>query len=310
MEKHFWPLVCPVCEAALTRIDNMLKCVQLHSFDMATKGYVNLSLGNRQTHRLCGDAREMLAARKTFLGQGFYQPLSDALNMQVYQRFLELARHKVKPGLTCIAEVGCGEGYYLGRLKDYLDRRLGTERMCYFGMDIAKEAVRLAARQHNDIFFFVADVKRKILFSKGSVRILLNIFSPRNAVEFDRVLASEGLLFVVIPNPDHLTSLRSEFGLLAIEANKRQHIVEQLSGVFRLAKQQSIKYDLYLNGKELSDLIRMTPNYWHLPSETWSSLEAREDIRTSASFTILEFKKHAVQAIRRTTRARAREARG
>ncbi len=53
------PLICPVCEAQLARVSNMLKCPQAHSFDIAREGYVNLLLAGRKRPKALGDTREM-----------------------------------------------------------------------------------------------------------------------------------------------------------------------------------------------------------------------------------------------------------
>jgi 23S rRNA (guanine745-N1)-methyltransferase len=95
----------------------------------------------------------------------------------------------------------------------------------------------------------------------------------------------------VIPGPDHLIELRSDLGLLDIEADKRQHVVEQFSGTFKLVGEQSIAYEMQLDSPELLDLIQMTPNYWHIERESLDSVKALERVRTRASFTLFKFYK-------------------
>lgn len=277
-------LICPVCEARLARVGNTLKCIQRHSFDIAREGYVNLLLASGR-RKILGDTREMLRARRDFLARGFYGPLSDAVNECVYNHLAGDASP------TCIADVGCGEGYYIGKLKRHLDSQPGFGGLCYFGLDVSKEAARLAAKRYKDIRFIVASVNRKVLFSSGSVRVLLNIFAPRNVAEFDRVLAQDGLLLVVIPTPRHLASLRSELDLLSIEPDKRNKVIEQFAGPFRLAGERTIEYEMRLVDAQLLDLIQMTPNYWHISDEAWDRVIAVERVQTEASFTILEFRR-------------------
>jgi 23S rRNA (guanine745-N1)-methyltransferase len=191
----------------------------------------------------------------------------------------------------CIAEVGCGEGTYIGRLKRYLDSQPMNQEICYLGIDISKEAARLAAKRYRDIRFVVANVWRKILFSNHSIQVLLNIFAPRNGAEFDRVITGDGMLLVAIPGPDHLVNLRSDLGLLGIEPHKEQRVVEQFRGMFRLAGKQTIVYEMRLTGEDVLDLIQMTPNRWHTPisRETRDAIQSTETVRAEASFTILQF---------------------
>jgi 23S rRNA (guanine745-N1)-methyltransferase len=284
-------LICPVCQEQLAQVDNTLKCPQAHSFDIAREGYVNLLLAGRKRPKILGDTRDMLWARRDFLSQGFYDPLSDVINEQVCAHLANQDTNDT-PALTCIVDVGCGEGYYLGRLKHYLDHRLEHNNLCYFGIDISKEAARLAAKQHKNMRFVVADVNRKLLFSDNTVHVLTNIFAPRNVVEFDRVIAQDGLLLIVIPGPRHMASL-SKMNLLplSIEPDKQKHITEQFAGAFTQTGEHTITYEINLDNKALIDLIQMTPNYWHSSSETWDNVKAIESVQTEVNFIILEFGK-------------------
>jgi 23S rRNA (guanine745-N1)-methyltransferase len=285
------PLVCPVCEAQLAQVGTALKCPQAHSFDVAREGYVNLLLAGRKRPKILGDTKDMLRARRRFLERGLYSPLSDAINERVCGH-LANSRHGGTALPACVADVGCGEGYYLDRLKRHLDRQL-ERGVCYFGLDISKEAIRLAAKRYKGIRFVVASVNRKVLFSTSSVQVLTNVFAPRNAAEFDRVITQDGLLLIVIPHVRHLANLRSELEILSldIEPDKQKRVVEQFAGPFRQAGEHTITYEIRLDGAELLDLAQMTPNYWHSSGETWDDVQAMENVQTEASFTILEFRR-------------------
>lgn len=278
-------LICPVCGAHLAQVENTLKCPLAHSFDIAREGYVNLLLMGRKRPRVLGDTREMVRARRGFLERGFYEPLSDAINQRVCDHLTD----DVDDLPVCVADVGCGEGYYIGRLKRYLDSHLGPDNVCCFGLDISKEAARLAANRYKDIRFVVASVNRKVLFHGGSVQVLTNVFAPRNAVEFDRVVAQDGVLLVVIPGPGHLANLRSELNLLSMELDKQRRVVEQFAGAFRLTGEYPIAYQISLDGTDLFNLIRMTPNYWHSSKETLDRAKMMGNARTEVDLVILEF---------------------
>ena len=43
---------------------------------------------------------------------------------------------------------GCGEGYYLSQLKRCLESQRPVWNIRYFGLDISKAAIKLAAKQH------------------------------------------------------------------------------------------------------------------------------------------------------------------
>jgi 23S rRNA (guanine745-N1)-methyltransferase len=189
-----------------------------------------------------------------------------------------------------VVDVGSGDGYFIGRLQSHLDSLLGQRDFCCFGMDISKEAVRLAAGRYKAVRFVVASVREKMLFPEDSVRVVLDIFAPRNVLEFGRILVRGGIALVVIPNPDHLIELRSELDLLGIEADKKQRVIEQFTRIFTLLEEQIVAYDMCLNGKDLFDLICMTPNYWHIEGKL-EGLEVLGVARTKASFSILKFQR-------------------
>jgi len=158
-------------------------------------------------------------------------------------------------------------------------------------MDISKAAVKLAARRHKEVCFFVGDVNRRILLSSNSVEVLQHIFAPRNALEFDRVMTRTGLLLVAIPAPDHLGNLRSDLPLLDIEPHKEKRVVEGFAGAFRLTARHTVEHEMHLNGAQLYNLIQMTPNYWHTSKETRDRIKTTASVRTRASFIVLEFRR-------------------
>ena len=271
-------LACPLCHKGLRQIDAALKCDNGHSFDMAREGYVNLLLEKRT-----GDAKEMLKARRNFLESGFYAPLSDAVNELVRAHLPDAS------GPMHILDAGCGEGYYLDRLQ----RALASQRDgCYIGLDVSKEAIRMAAKRYRQLFFVVADVKQPLVLADGAFHAILNIFAPRNPAEFARVTVKGGVLIVVIPAPEHLIRLRSAIGLLSIEEQKQQHVEEQFADHFKLVTSLSIAYPLHLNNEQIEQVVMMTPSYWHLTDEKREALRGMEEIETEAGFTIMMFVKY------------------
>lgn len=240
----------------------------------------------RKKPKILGDSQDMLKSRRNFLDQGHYTPLSEAINEHVYDHLLR--KGDVSPH-SCISDIGCGEGYYLGRLKGHLDHQLKQAAICYFGFDISKEAAKLAAKKYKDVQFVVADVKKKIFLPSHSTQVLLNVFAPRNPLEFHRILRPGGLLLVVIPGANHLADLQLELELLDIQENKKQLVIEQFITMFHLQEEQTLEYKIELSGNELADLIRMTPNYWHISGEKWQELKAINTAQTTVSFIILKF---------------------
>ncbi|MBV7333842.1 hypothetical protein KFU94_37545 [Chloroflexi bacterium TSY] len=166
---------------------------------------------------------------------------------------------------------------------------------------VCREVVddRFSKQTDQQMLFIVADVTKRLLFPTAGqqtheyrgIDIVLNISAPRNPQEFARVMAHGGLLIIVIPMPDHLAQLRSEFGLLNIEEAKREKIVVQLERDFQLAKSRVIRSTVELKTVDLHNLIHMTPNHWHLSNKIQSQIESKPQFTTTFNFEMLQFRK-------------------
>ncbi|WP_220204820.1 methyltransferase domain-containing protein [Reticulibacter mediterranei] len=229
-----------------------------------------------------GDTKEMVQARRSFLERGFYQPLADTLNTLVSAYLREHASP------INVLDAGCGEGYYLGRLQQSLSQQ---EQLCLLGLDVAKDAIRMAAKRYPCASFVVANLKERLVIADESIHVLLNIFAPRNPAEFARVMMPAGRLIVVIPGAEHMAQLRSTLPLLQIEENKQQHIVEQFAPYFTLLEAVPVSYELDLKREEVQQLVMMTPNYWHLSDEARRAMSTIQSLRTQVAFICLAFQK-------------------
>lgn len=217
---------------------------------------------------LAGDSAEMVAARRRWLARGHYDFLAQAVATGV------------GPERT-VADFGCGEGYYLGKvLADRTD-------VAGYGSDISKAAVAAAAKAYPAATWAVADTNKLIPLADGSVDAGLCIFAPRNVEEFARVIRPGGRLVVVIPGAGHLEELRERYGLIGIEADKASKITVQFEGKFALEKKIEIEGHAELDGAALTDLVEMTPNARHLDDATRAAL--KEGGRADLRFEILTF---------------------
>jgi SAM-dependent methyltransferase len=266
-------LICPFCHLSLSMAGNAIVCANGHTFDIAREGYINL-LRKKQS----GDTREMLVARRQFLEQGYYQPLAEQLN--------ELISIYLPCSAPRILDAGCGEGYYLGYLQRFLMQRQDIQGT-YLGVDIAKEAIKLAARRYHDCGFVVANLKEHLVFADSTLDVLLNIFAPHNVEEFARVLVPQGLLMLVIPGPAHLQQLRQKIHLIDIEEQKQRHVTAQFERAFKLLTTTTLHYTLRIDSAALTQLVMMTPNFWHLSSERRQELMRIDSLQTEVEFICL-----------------------
>ncbi len=275
-------LICPICRQDLLLEDRAFRCAAGHSFDRAREGYVNLL--PRRPGPSVGDSREMLTARAAFLGAGHYQPLADALNQEVLGH---LARRRA----GTVLDVGCGVGYYLAQLQQAAERALPTHALDLGGMDVARDAVRLAARACPGATFAVADAWRLLPVADRSVDVLLSVFSPRNPDEFARVLADDGLLVVAGPEPHHLRELRTIPGFLSVPEDKRDALIAQMAERLVLAYETVIEFPLQPGPEGLRQLVVMTPSARHLSVGALADWETLAPASVTAAFRVLAFHK-------------------
>ncbi len=238
---------CPICAEALSLNEGSFICHNKHNFDRAKEGYVNLLVVNRKHSSDPGDNKAMLDSRRYFLQQGFYKPLAEQLG-QLIESYLP-----PKDAMT-VVDAGCGEGYYLHTLAE----QLGTQHY-YYGTDISRTAMRLAAKQYSTLNFAVAS-SFALPIANNSVDVVIRIFAPANEAEIQRILKTGGLYLWVYPAEKHLFELRQ-----LIYDEPKPHIVETLEPIVGFNDLPDIKitYPLHLpNPTSIAALLTMTPYYW------------------------------------------------
>ncbi len=232
-------LACPNCALALQLSSSAAACANGHSFDRGRGGYLNLLVGGRLSAATTpGDTPAALAARRSFLGEGYYAPIAAALAAAV----------GVPDGP--ILDVGCGEGYYLSQL----------DLVGLYGLDVAKSAVQMAARLLPDAQFVVGSAYRLPVLD-GSVAAVLSVFAPHPFEEFRRVLQPGGRWVTVTPGPNHLREMRP---LLSGEAERKamERLARREVAPHEAAAAQRVEFELRLSGQALRDLFYMTPIQW------------------------------------------------
>jgi len=282
-------LRCPVCRDVLLRTASGCQCINKHGFDAARQGYVNFLLAHKKHSKEPGDNREMIESRRRFLDRGFYDRVSDGINGVVA---VELDGPKRGQAFS-ILDAGCGEGFYLKRLKEALARSPGAPSpIDYYGVDISKFAVRHATQRDKTMSWFVASIV-DLPFAPGSLDSILNVFSLADFAEFSRILSASGKLVIASPGPRHLNGLREIIYPVA-----REHAgstrAEQARGLFSLADEKRVHYQLELkSNQEIMDLLAMTPYFWNIDLNTKSKVEALDRLTLDVDVLISVFKKTA-----------------
>ncbi|MFD0534929.1 methyltransferase domain-containing protein [Actinomadura luteofluorescens] len=186
-----------------------------------------------------------------------------------------------------VLDAGAGTGHYLGRILDRSPDAVGL------ALDISKHAARRAAKAHPRCGAVVADLWRPFPLRDGAADTVVNVFAPRNATEFHRVLRDDGLLFTVTPSPRHLGTLVEPLGLLSIDKDKTERMDAALSGYFKLDSRQELETETVLTHGEAITLVGMGPSAHHVPPERLRERLERlpEPLRAPLSFVLSTYRR-------------------
>lgn len=263
-------LLCPICGAPLSREDRCWVCPAAHSFDIARQGYVNLLPVTRKHSLHPGDTQLQVAARREFLEGEFYAPIAETL--------IETARQLPIRGE--ILDVGCGEGYYSARLAQALNLPLT-------GLDISKEAVRRAAGTYKQHQWLCATAAH-IPVPDGSAGLVMSLFALTLPEEFHRVLIPGGYFFRVLAERDHLLGLKSIIYDTVMEKEKAPD--DRLPG-FTLERTVPIRFAFTVEGKQVENLLEMTPHVYRISKEGARRLKETALLTDQASCVLQVFRR-------------------
>ena len=272
---------CPICDERLQIEGKSYVCDKRHTFDIAKEGYVNLLL--HKSSKEPGDNKLSVLSRKEFLDSGYYDELSNQINTLISE-FINI---KINPKAD-ILDIGCGEGFYLSRLKNLLNKNKNGSEINFWGVDISKPAIRYASRRSTDINFCVGNALL-LPFQDNSIDIALSVFAPLDSEEVNRVLKSDGQLIVVIPGKNHLSGL----GKLIydnFEPHREDKDPIKGSTKLKLVDTKEVKNTIRIIGKnKIMALLSMTPYYWSINLEKKRELENLDKLETEIDFRVLVY---------------------
>jgi len=294
-------LACPHDGEQLVEEARTLGCPHGHRFDLARQGYANLTAG-RPRHG--GDSPAMLDRRRRVHEGGVLARVHaavvhaavvdaavvDAATTDADHRRAETQhRGRALPaGIVC--EIGAGPGTYLAAVLAAMPDRTGL------AVDVAKAAARRATRCHPRADAIVADVWDGLPLRTGSVAVLLDVFAPRNAAEFARLVVPGGTLVVAAPEDDHLVELRERFGMLAVPAGKSSRISAELAPDFKACEVETVRTRVSVAPGLAADLATMGPSGHHLDPERLERIAAGMDsspIDVTVAATVIRFERRA-----------------
>lgn len=250
-------LRCPNCASPLKPTDRVLACPNGHRFDVAKEGYVNLLV----THsvKVHGDEPRMVEARRTFLAQGHYQPLLEA----VLQTITSL-------NCSTLVDLGCGEGAYTNAIA-----QTGIKVL---GIDLSKSALKRAAKG-SAATYVIANLTKTPLMDH-SVDAVLSIFSPFDVTEVLRI--TQRWFIVVRPLPQHLHAMKS---ILYENVRPNPMPSHHLPGML-LTSRTIVTFPMDLDALSLQALLDMTPYVHTSPQAGIDRLRALPRLRVTAAFAL------------------------
>ena len=267
-------LLCPLCVSdnadnqpsllQLSSDQRSLICQRNHTFDIAKQGYVNLLPVQQKKSSNPGDSKEMVVARKAFLGLGYYQPLVDALILASKQNLKENNRAPV------ILDAGCGEGYYTDNLQKMLIK--SYDELIVYGFDIAKPAVLEMAKKNKFICSFVSTVKA-IPILPHSCDLITSVFSPMQPGQFHQLLKADGKLLILSAGKNHLHQLKSLLYTEITDYNEDKFLT-QLESYFTLSERTPVQHTMTMKSNDdIQSLLAMTPHFWRASPEAKKQLD-------------------------------------
>lgn len=265
--------LCPLCHAPLAAEGISYVCPDGHQFDKAKEGYVNLLPVQHKRSKDPGDSSEMMQARRAFLDAGHYQPLRDAI-CQILEQTTP----------ATLLDIGCGEGYYTAGFAQIVTKLNGLT----WGLDVAKVAIRYAAKRYPQVQFCVASSHR-LPFADNSLDAVVRIFAPCKAEELARVVKPGGIVITTTPGPRHLMQLK---GLIYDKVMLHSSEPESLPG-FVVEHIQNIGWPMTLQGNEAVALLQMTPFAWRARPEVWEALATETAFNCETDFVIRVWRREA-----------------
>ena len=249
VEGHAGMLRCSICGGAMhVEALKSLVCGNNHSFDFAKQGYVNMMTRPVKTQY----DKNLFQHRRAFiLESGFYRKMHEEVSGIVSRL----------QGRPLVLDAGSGEGSHLDRILDGVDG-VGI------GVDIAKEGIMLAAKYYPQSIWFVGDLA-KLPIRDGSMDAIVNILSPANYVEFNRVLSSDGLVVKVVPESGYLKELREAlYKDTDRETYDNTGTVSLFEENYEIVERRRVTDEMTLDRTALEHLIEMSPLAWnHAPGE-------------------------------------------
>lgn len=252
ISNHVSLFKCPICDSSM-EIQQLksMTCANRHTFDFAKQGYLNLMTNAVKTNY---DRALFEARRKVIVDSDFFNPLHTEMT-KIIDKYTTF-----KSNLS-IVDMGAGEGSHLSHISNQLQSNY-DKTVVGVGLDISKEGILEAAKNYEDKIWLVADLAKTPLNDR-TVDVMLNILSPSNYEEFNRLLKDDGIMIKIVPREGYLKELRQYFhGESNNKDYSNENVITLFKDKFDLVDQFTINYTNVLDQSSLLALVKMTPLTW------------------------------------------------
>ncbi|MDP9441624.1 MAG: methyltransferase domain-containing protein, partial [Actinomycetota bacterium] len=161
-----------------------------------------------------------------------------------------------------------------------------------WAVDIAKPAVRLAARRGEGGSAYAVASVYDLPVLDASIDVVVSVFAPLASEEFERVLRPGGLVVTVTPGRDHLDGLKAR-----LFPDPEQHPdtgpFERPGATTRLRLEDTHRVTYLLDLAEprtIADLLGMTPYAWYVAPQVRSEVASSGHLTTTVDFRISAYR--------------------
>jgi 23S rRNA (guanine745-N1)-methyltransferase len=201
-----------------------------------------------------GDSLAQLRHRAAFLDADHFDVIAATIAQYVRQ-----ADTKPASGQWHVLDAGSGTSRQLAGIAAAL-----PPQTVGLGLDMSKDAARLAARRWPALAFPVADVWTEWPVPDAAVDLVVSIFAPKNFPEAARVLRPGGWLAIAYPGPDHMVELRERLGLIGRHEDTPRRYAEMARGFIGPSKFARLRRHVVLDGAAIRNAVLMGPNARHI----------------------------------------------
>lgn len=239
---------CPICQQSLKSYltTKDLHCEQHHKFPLNEAGYWVFAKSKKE--KGASLSRAQMRSRMFLLASGMLTPIVAKMKPFVAAHFTQGQDYQW-------LDYDCGDGFYLGALKDSLqDSGLSLQP---HGFTEAENALFVAAKNLNDVSLCQSSTKR-LPYHDEAFDLLTLIDKPIKGKEYLRVLKQGGMALMVVVGPRHLWQIREQL-YPSLEAKA---FSLDLPDSLTVVATETIAWQADVSGEQALTLLDMTPYAW------------------------------------------------